>query len=178
MEEVEADEVPSMAVSESDLELLFYPPKDRQIVDSARDEKIFPINPLANDGAITFVVQGFDNEFINLSNTMLWLKVKVEKANGEKLPSYEEEEAKDKKKRDKEAAEGKVPEDNHPAVSIPLNFLDCLIKKIGVEVNGINVGSGHSYNAQVGTLKNLLSYPEDLAKSTLKESAIWEVVVS
>lgn len=60
-------------------------------------------------------------------------------------------------------------------VTICNGFMDALMRKIELHINGTKVGSDHAFHPHVATLKNFLSYPEEVANTVLEKSILWKV---
>ncbi len=119
-----------------------------------------------NDGPLIFDITASSDEFTNIAQTWLTMKVQVELSNGGKIPMTAESNA-------------NTGDDTSslPEVSIPNDFMDCLFRQIALEINSTRVGSDHYYHPHISVLENLLSHSEDLANSNLKHAICWEVRV-
>ncbi len=145
---------------------IFSVPTTKDSIVSTRDVTFRPLSSLDNEGEITFDISPSPDEFTNIAQTWLTLTVQVELSTGEKIPTIAELNAN---------LQGDP--DSLPEVSIPNDFMDCLFRQIGLEINSTRVGSDHYYHPHISVLENLLSHSEDLANRHLKHAICWQVRV-
>ncbi len=149
------------------LEIFSHPTSKDSIV-SSRDVTFCPLSALDNNGPLIFDISASPDEFTNIAQTWLTMKVQVELSNGGKIPTTAEANA------DTTDDSGSLI----PEVSIPNDFMDCLFRQITLEINSTRVGSDHYYHPHISVLENLLSHSEDVATTHLRHAICWEVCLT
>ena len=146
---------------------LFTSPKELDPIDTSYDVSVLPITSLDNQGEVTFIIPPTTDEWTDLAQTTLAIVVQVVKEDG----SYLEEELKH------EVLEGgrKGPKVT-PEVSIPNLFFAALIRKMIVELNGVEIGAGsHSHFPQISLIKCILNNSASYAERILKHGIGWDM---
>lgn len=87
----------------------------------------------------------------------LTIKVKVTDIEGKPIPE--------------QAGDGRII----PAVSVCNDFMNSLMRKIELYVNGVKVGSDHNFHPHISVIKNILCFPKDVGESILERSVLWNV---
>jgi len=145
----------------SEVDELFQSPKERDKILSTRELTYHPLNSLETHGPILFSLEPTTDEFTDLSRCFLTVKLRVLQRDGlviEEGPVGEE-------RMDK----GDVFPDVWPVN----DFLGNLFKRVSLEINGQEIGPRNSYFGQISVLKNLLSYSQQYAEDSLKDTIIW-----
>jgi len=166
---------PKLEVIRSELDF-FTSPKAQDTILSTQEVSYPPTNALDNTGPVIFNIPAVDDEFTDLSKFSLAITVLVRRSDGtniseastDQVPTNTNDSESGEEERD--ASSSSVPE-----VSIPNDFIDSLIRRMGVEINSVRTGSDHTHHPQVGVLKHLLTTPRNVAESNLANSIIWSV---
>ncbi len=102
------------------------------------------------------------DDFTDLADTELTLVVQVLKKDLTRIETYEETRGEDG---------NSIP----ASVSVPNDFFDNLMKRVGLQINNTNVGSSHYYHPQISVLKTILSYSDIVSGVNLKHGQVWIV---
>ena len=147
---------------------IFTPPKELDPIHSTYDVSFLPITSLDNQGEVAFIINS-SPDFTDFAQCTLTLVVQVTRADGSPIQStidYEMTEVNGKRQK----GSAKSPE-----VSIPNAFLAALIRRMTVELNGVEIGAGsYSHFPQIMLLKTLLCHSDSYADNVLRHGMVWE----
>lgn len=143
----------------------FVSPKEEDPIIGFQDIIRRPMSSIENDGPLTFQIAANESLFTDLKETYLTVDVKVTKEDGSAIK-------KTYIKNDK----GQITSSKLD-VSVPNDFFDCLFSKVSLFLNGVKVGSEHSYHPQVAVLRILASYSEEVAHANLRNTIGWMVSI-
>lgn len=131
----------SVACAKSELDLFVIPPTQTAIEKGS----FIQYHPLANihdGGPVEFNISGSGEDYIDLSSSYLYVKVKITKPNGDPLP------------------------DNEPVAPVNL-FLHALFSQIDISLNERVISSSSNTYPYRAYIETLLNYGEDAKKSLL-----------
>lgn len=126
---------------------IFAVPTSETSLDRSNWIEYKPISSLTDDGAIEFVISGTTSEYIDLSETLLYIKCQIVKNNND-LP---------------------VEADKIAPVN---NFLHSLFSQVDVYLNGKLITPSNNTYAYRAYLENLLNYGKE-AKESYLSSSVW-----
>ena len=146
---------------------IFTPPKELDPIDTSYDITVLPITSLDNQGEVTFIVPPTTDEWTDLAQSSLTIVVQVVNEDGTFLV--------DELKH--EMLEGGIKGPKvEPEVSIPNIFFAALIRKMIIELDGVEIGAGsNSHFPQITLLKCILGHSNSYADRVLKHGIGWEI---
>lgn len=149
----------SSLCTKSELEL-FEIPSTQASIEETRVEEFHPLTSLDKTGPVEFKVAVGEGEMIDLSDTFLYLRVKIQDENGANLPAV---------------TSGTDPTIPDKSKVFPINcFPSSLFKDIETTLNNKLVGSKSGLYPYRGYMETLLSYEPSVKQNQLRACMYYE----
>ena len=138
----------SCECTKSELDLFSVPPTQTSMEQGTWVE-YHPLTTVAGDSPIEFDISGSGDDYIDFANTMLYVRAKVTRANGDNLAA--------------------------DAAIAPVNlFLHSLFSQVDISLNGTLITASTNTYPYRAMLETLLSYGEDAKRSQLTSALFYK----